>query len=131
MPTDAQAATFRFCSMSEEEADELFASIKLALDEVVATPEKPDRAVKAAVLLRLLKAALYGTTRTEEAGEGDENDEDEDDVDVIELLRDEIEALEAKLAALHAYCDDLERNAAVAAALKPLQCAGELPWAPQ
>ena len=129
--------------MSEEETDDLFAEVKLLLDEIVVAPERPDRAAKAAVLLRILETALYGTTRTEEIGdESDEDDVDEsgeddvdesgeDDVDEIELLKDEIEALEAELATLRAYSDDLEHNAAVAAVLRPFRRAGELPWAPQ
>ena len=61
--------------MDEEQSDDLFATVKLLLDEVVVTPERPDRAVKAAVLLRRLESALYGTNRTEEVGKDVEDDD--------------------------------------------------------
>ena len=67
--------------MSEEETDDLFAEVKLLLDEIVVAPERPDRAVQAAVLLHLLEVALYGAKQA-------------DDADVIEQLENQIEALE-------------------------------------
>ena len=60
--------------MSEEERDDLFANVKLLLDEVVATPERSDRAVKAAALLLTLGEAFYGPNKPDESDEDDEDD---------------------------------------------------------
>jgi len=67
--------------MNEDEADDLFANIKVTLDEIVAAPDRPNRAQKAAALLRDLEEALYGSQR-------------EDDADRIERLQIGIAALE-------------------------------------
>ena len=60
--------------MNEDEADDLFASVKLQLDEVVATPVRRDRAVKAAVVLRTLEQALYSAEKVDQNDEADEDD---------------------------------------------------------
>ena len=116
--------------MTADERDDLFAAVKSQIDQLVAIPERADRAVMAAAVLQKIEVALYGA-RTADAVDEDREDEiimGLSSADVNDLLQDKVEALEAELARLRACYVDIERNASVAAALKPLRRAGELPW---